>query len=93
MYTINTKTEIVLVGGDRELADESGAVTYVPSHRAGTDRPFALYYGEGPVYAMVTAHRANSDGIRLFHTEDRSLVEHLAFQLQKDLGLPLGVPA
>ena len=93
LRALDTKTEIVLVSGDRELTDEPGAVTCVPTHRAGTDRPFALYYGEGPVYAMVTAHRAGSDGIRLFHTEDRSLVEHLAFQLQKDLGLPLGVPA
>ena len=90
---LQTKTEIVLVGEDRQLAEESGGVTCVPSHRAGTDRPFALYYGEGPVYAMVTAHQPDADRIRLFHTEDRSLVEHLAFQLQKDLGLPLGAPA
>jgi diguanylate cyclase (GGDEF)-like protein len=93
LRTLKTKTEIMLVGEDRDLAEESGAVTCVPSHRAGTDRPFALYYGEGPVYAMVTAHRPGSDGMRLFHTDDRSLVEHLAFQLQKDLGLPLGAPA
>ncbi|MBW2293840.1 MAG: hypothetical protein JRG94_16220, partial [Deltaproteobacteria bacterium] len=52
--------------------------------------PFALYYGEGPVYAMVTAHRPDGDEIRFFHTDDRSLVEHLAFQFQKDLGLPIG---
>ncbi|MCP5040492.1 MAG: hypothetical protein GY944_05635 [bacterium] len=85
-----TKTEIVLVGDDRELAQEGVAMTCVPPSRAGTDRPFALYYGEGPVYAMVSAHRPGADGMRFYHTADRGLVEHLAFQFQKDLGLPLG---
>jgi FixJ family two-component response regulator/GGDEF domain-containing protein len=85
-----TRTEIVLVGEELELGEEMGAVTCVPTDRAGTDRPFALYYGEGPVYAMVTAHRPDGDEIRFFHTDDRSLVEHLAFQFQKDLGLPIG---
>jgi hypothetical protein len=41
---------------------------------------------------MVTAHRPGADGVRFFHTDDRSLVEHLAFQFQKDLGLPMGAP-
>jgi diguanylate cyclase (GGDEF)-like protein len=85
-----TRTEIVVVGQKVELGEELGAVTCVPTDRAGTDRPFALYYGEGPVYAMVTAHRPDDGRLRLFHTEDRSLVEHLAFQFQKDLGLPIG---
>jgi hypothetical protein len=42
---------------------------------------------------MITAHRANAGGIQFFHTDDRALVEHLAFQFQKDLGLPLGASA
>jgi two-component system cell cycle response regulator len=85
LRALNTNTEIVLVGGDGPMDDDSDDMTWVPSHRVGTDRPFALYYGGGPVYALVTAHRSDGKGLRLFHTDDRSLVEHLAFQLQKDL--------
>lgn len=93
LRSLKTKTEIVLVGEDRTLSGDNTDITCVSTRRAGTDRPFALYYGEGPVYAMVSAHRAGDVGMRLFHTADRSLVEHLAFQFQKDLGLPLGAPA
>lgn len=92
LRALKIRTEIVVVGEDPELSDEIGAVTHVSTERAGTDRPFALYYGEGPVYAMVTAQRPDAGGIRFFHTQDRSLVEHLAFQFQKDLGLPMGAP-
>ncbi len=90
---LETKTEIVLVGEDPELSEEAGAVTCVSRQQVGTDRPFALYYGAGPVYAMVTAHRPEASGMRFFHTDDRSLVEYLAFQFQKGLGLPLGAQA
>lgn len=85
-----SRTEIVVVGDNRELAQEGVAMTCVPPSRVGTDRPFALYFGEGPAYAMVSAHRPGKDGMRIFHSDDRSLVEHLAFQFQKDLGLPWG---
>ncbi len=86
-------TEIILVADDRDLVEEAGSVTHVTSRRAGTHRPFALYYGEGPVYAMVAGEDTKGDGLRFFHSDDRSLVEHLAFQLQRDLGLPLGALA
>ncbi len=85
-----TRTEIVIVGDNRDLVEEGVAMTCIPASRAGTDRPFAVYFGEGPAYAMVSAHRPGRDGLRMFHSDDRSLVEHLAFQFQKDLGLPLG---
>ena len=50
-----------------------------------------LYYGDGAVYAMVTAREASASGeLRLFHTGDRAVVEHLAFQVKRDLGIPLG---
>jgi hypothetical protein len=50
-----------------------------------------LYYGEGPVYAMVLDKDPTPDGDQmLFHTGDRAVVEHLAFQLKRDLGIPLG---
>ena len=85
-----TRTEIVVVGEERDLVEEGVTMTCIPASRAGTDRPFAVYFGEGPAYAMVSAHRAGPEGLRVFHSDDRSLVEYLACQFQQDLGLALG---
>ena len=57
----------------------------------GTERLFHLYYGDGPAYAMLTAHKETAAGLGFFHTSDRVLVEHLVFQLQRDLGIPISV--
>ena len=65
-------------------------VTWVEPSRAGLHQPFLLYYGDGPVYAMVAADKPTAEGLPFFHTDDRALVEHLAFQLKRDLGIPLG---
>lgn len=81
----------VVVVADRDRPLGSHPVTWVTPERSGIHEPFMLYYGDGPVYAMVTAPKASPDGERaLFHTNDRALVEHLAFQLKRDLGIPLG---
>jgi hypothetical protein len=61
----------------------------VPPATLGTDRPFLLYYGDGPAYAMLTDHKQTAEGLGFFHTSDRVLVEHLVFQLQRDLGIPV----
>ena len=66
------------------------AITWVSPRRVDSDRPFLLYYGDGPAYALVTAHKLDDDGLPMFHTGDRALVEQLALQLQRDLGIPLG---
>ena len=68
-----------------------GGHTWVTPERAGIHDPFILYYGDGPVYAMVAVNKPDADGgIPFFHTSDRALVEHLVFQLKRDLGIPLG---
>jgi two-component system cell cycle response regulator len=83
------RTELVLVAErSEELANEDN-VTWVAPTAAGTDRPFVLYYGDGPAYAMLTAHKPSAEGLGFFHTSDRVLVEHLVFQLQRDLGIPV----
>jgi hypothetical protein len=84
-----SRTELVLVAarGDEPVGDDT--VTWVAPTAAGTDRPFLLYYGDGPAYAMLTAHKQSAEGLGFFHTSDRVLVEHLVFQLQRDLGIPV----
>jgi hypothetical protein len=51
-----------------------------------------MYYGDGPSYAMVADRATEMNGRGgFFHTNDRALVEHLVFQLQRDLGIPNSV--
>jgi diguanylate cyclase (GGDEF)-like protein len=52
----------------------------------GFEHPFVIYYGEGPAYALLGG---GASGASLYHTGDRALVEHLAFELQRDLDIAL----
>jgi CheY-like chemotaxis protein/GGDEF domain-containing protein len=82
------RTEVVLVAEGLGESFAGAPVTCVSPRRAGTGAPFAVYYGEGPAYAMVRG--ADVDGqAGIFHSDERVLVEHLAFQLQRDLGIPV----
>jgi len=81
------RAELVVVAPKSSEVDADAPITWVAPSSVGTDRPFMLYYGDGPAYAMTTAHRPDSDGLRLIDTRDRVLVEHLVFQLQRDLGI------
>jgi diguanylate cyclase (GGDEF)-like protein len=83
------RAELVVVAKKSDEVEADAPVTWVAPSSIGTDRPFLLYYGDGPAYAMTTAQRAEGEGLRLFHTSDRVLVEHLVFQLQRDLGIPV----
>ena len=83
------RTEVVLVA-DRKTDQISGVpVTWVSSVRAGTAAPFLVYYGEGPPYAMIRDEVVENE-TSFYHTSDPVLVEHLAFQLGRDLGVPIG---
>ncbi|HTY18923.1 MAG TPA: response regulator [Myxococcota bacterium] len=83
----HTRTELVVVSDGRADALAGVPVTCVPPQQIGTRRPFLLYYAEGPAYALVGDASAAGGG--LFQTSDRVLVEHLAFQLQRALGVPI----
>jgi diguanylate cyclase (GGDEF)-like protein len=79
-------TEVVLVAERRTGADLP--VTWVAPARVGTPTPFLVYCGEGSAYTLVEG--VESGGERaLFHSADRSLIEHLAFELGRDLGIAL----
>ena len=40
---------------------------------------------------MASSNKPTPEGdVPVFHTGDRALIEHLAFQLKRDLGIPLG---
>ncbi len=82
-------TEIILVADRRADLQPAVPVTWVSPVRAGTDCPFLVYYGEGAPYALI--REGGSDkSVALYHTSDANVVEHLAFQLGRDLGIPIG---
>ncbi len=87
---LNAKTDVVVVA-DRGADDVAGLpVTWVSPLRAGTDAPFVVYFGDRPAYALVREPGAELSESTLYHTADRELVEHLTFQLGRDLGIPIG---
>ncbi|MGH0036522.1 MAG: response regulator [Myxococcota bacterium] len=87
---VDSGIEVVVVGDGDGTRGASLPVTWVDPDRAGTERRFALYYGDGPAYAMLADVQDGAREWPLFHTSDRALVEHLAFRLQRDLGVSLG---
>jgi FixJ family two-component response regulator/GGDEF domain-containing protein len=84
------KTEVVCVADRSEDAPQGLPVTWVSPLRAGTEAPFLLYFGERPAYALVREPGSDAGEASLYHTADRVLVEHLTFQLGRDLGIPIG---
>ena len=83
------RTEIVFVSDDRKDSLPGAPMTTVASHRVRTQVPFLLYYGDGPVYALIQNESADKGEVNSFQSADRALVEMLVFQLQSDLGIAL----
>ncbi len=78
-------TEILVVADGEKLAAERPAITWVSPERVPGLLPFLLHFGDGPSYALVRADKDEEDGAQLFHTSDRSVVEHLVFRLRAEL--------
>jgi hypothetical protein len=86
----STRTEIVLLGEGVER-NANPQVTWIAKSSLDSRRPFLVYYGEGPAFAMIGAMTAAAGSTPIFQTADRTLVEHLAFELQRELGILLSV--
>jgi hypothetical protein len=87
---VPVRSHVVVV--DEELAGQLPGVpvTWVPAARLGATAPFVVHLGEGPAYAWAQGAVGAGDAPAVFHTRDRGLVEHLAFELGRELGIPLG---
>jgi diguanylate cyclase (GGDEF)-like protein len=90
MRGLSTKTDVVLVADRPDDGPQGLPVTWVSPLRAGTDSAFVVYFGDRPAYALVREPGGDADAASLYHTADRTLVEHLTFQLGRDLGIPIG---
>jgi two-component system, cell cycle response regulator len=86
---LQPRTEVVLVADEIGETLAGAPLTCVSPRRAGTRASFVVYYGEGPAYALVSDSSGEGGQGGVFHTDERVLVEHLAFQLQRDLGIPV----
>ena len=82
------EADVVVIGQRSGLSSTDDRVAWVSTDRIPGCPPFLVHYGEGPPYAMVCAEKPEADGLRLYHTGDRGLVEYLAFRLQRELQVP-----
>jgi diguanylate cyclase (GGDEF)-like protein len=87
-YGVSPRTEVVVIGGRSAPADANGAVTWLAAPAGDALPPFVVRYTDGAVYALVCDEKADDEGTRMYHTDDRSVVEFLAFRLQRELALP-----
>ena len=84
------RAEIVLLA-EGEERDPHPQVTWATKSVLDSRRPFAVYFGDGPAYAMIGQVTLAAASAAIFQTADRPLVEHLAFELQRELGIVLSV--
>jgi hypothetical protein len=84
-------THLVLVAERGSVATEL-PVTWAPPARLGSDAAFLIYFGEGPPYVLLRegGEAEKENEATLYHSSDPVLVEHLAFQLGHELGVPIG---
>ena len=84
------RTEVVIVA-DGEPQPTSPRVTWVRKATIETRRPFVVYFGDGPAFAMIGQLTLAAARTPIFQTGDRTLVEYLSFELQRELAIPLSV--
>jgi diguanylate cyclase (GGDEF)-like protein len=89
---IATRTELVVIADGERPRFPEPPVNWLSPRRIPYVAPFVIHYGDGPAYALVRDAKDGSGKARFFHTSDRSLVEHLAFRLQRELAVPSQVP-
>lgn len=80
------ETEVCIVSASDRPAQLGARFHWIQVPADRDYPPFLVRFGDAPAYALVRDEKALEDGARLFHTSDRSLVEHLMFQLQSELG-------
>jgi DNA-binding response OmpR family regulator len=81
-----TRAEIFILADGVDQEADSG-VHVLKKSPLDARRPFAVYFGDGPAYALVGQVGVVASRAPIFQTSDRALVEHLAFRLQRELGI------
>jgi hypothetical protein len=81
------RTAIVVASERPRPANTPAAVTWLAPPANAPLPPFAVRYGDGPIYALIRDEKGTGDATRMFHTQDCSVVEYLTFRLQREFGL------
>jgi GGDEF domain-containing protein len=84
------RTEIVVLAEGEENDSESN-VKWIAKSSLDARRPFVVYFGDGPAFAMIGQVANPNERAPIFETADRNFVEHLAFELQRELGVLISV--
>jgi hypothetical protein len=85
---VSACAEVVVISERPQPKDLSPTVVWLNPPPGPPLAPFLVRYSDAAGYALVRAEKVSGQGARLFHTNDRSVVEYLAFQLQRELALP-----
>ncbi|MBW2401675.1 MAG: hypothetical protein JRG80_20875, partial [Deltaproteobacteria bacterium] len=72
---VSPRSEVVVISDQAAPPALNGAVAWLSAPEGVSLPPFLVRYPNGA-------------GVRMFHTDDRSVVEFLAFRLQRELALP-----
>jgi GGDEF domain-containing protein len=86
----DTQTEIVILA-DGTARHANPQLTWISKSSLDERRPFLVYFSEGPAFAMIGSAIRVEGASPVFQTTDRSLVEYLAFELQRELGILISV--
>lgn len=86
----DTQTEVVILA-DGAARSVNPQITWISKSSLDDRRPFLVYFGEGPAFAMIGSAATVESSAPIYQTADRSLVEHLAFELQRELGILISV--
>ena len=74
---------------EREGPPPPMPVSWVSPSLSGTAASFLVHFGEGAPYALIRESGTAEEGVAIYHSSDPVLVEHLAFQLGHELGVPI----
>jgi GGDEF domain-containing protein len=88
---VATRAEVVVVDGSGRRFADVPCVTWVAAERTGELTPCLVHYGDRAAYALVCAPGdvpGPGSPLRMFHTDDREIVEHLVFGLQAEIAVP-----
>jgi FixJ family two-component response regulator/GGDEF domain-containing protein len=84
------RTEIVVLA-EADDPDPESKIKWITKSALDSRRPFVVYFGDGPAFAMIGQIADPNDRAPIFETADRTFVEHLAFELQRELGILISV--
>jgi CheY-like chemotaxis protein/GGDEF domain-containing protein len=85
---LSSRTQVIVVSECSPPPRVGTGVAWLSPPAGEPLPPFLVRYSEGAVYALIRSEKAGDEGVRLYHSNDRSVVEFLTFGLQRELGLP-----